>query len=274
MENTGDHCYAISTIQVLGHIPSILARDLRTKRTPLYRVLKRISEVKGQTIPGDLVDDLIRPIFPDHEFEKQQDPEEFFTQLVESWNLSRLFEFELQYHLYDQEADKATDYPFLNPQKAVVLKAPFDAETPFGTPFLPTEIDDHGQKVLVAYKILKPPPVLIYQFMRFTTFLDAPALKINDDLINISDQIDLTHVMVNEQKAKYDLFAIIEHRSLVSHRGHYVAYINLNLRNQWYLFDDWTVQPATDEDSQRALRKAYITVWIRHDRVARSAVGF
>jgi ubiquitin C-terminal hydrolase len=80
--------------------------------------------------------------------------------------------------------------------------------------------------------------------------------------------------MVNEWKAKYDLFAIIEHRSLVSHRGHYVAYINLNLKNQWYLFDDWTVEPATDADFLRALRKSYITVWIRQDGVARSAVGF
>jgi ubiquitin C-terminal hydrolase len=154
------------------------------------------------------------------------------------------------------------------------LKAPFDVKTPFETPFKPTEIDDHGDKVPVAFKILKPPSVLVYQFVRFIPILDDHAQKINDPLVNMQDQIDLSHVIANGQRAYYDLFAIIEHQGLVSHHGHYVAYINLGLRNRWYLFDDWTVEPATDKDFQRALKQSYITFWIRQDRDAREAVGF
>jgi hypothetical protein len=120
MENTGDHCYAISTIQVLGSIPANVARDLHTKNSPLHRVLKRISEVKGETISGGFIDALISPIFEGREFEKQQDPEEFLTRLVESWNLHRLFMFQLQYFIYDREHKLTTDYPMVQPQKSVV----------------------------------------------------------------------------------------------------------------------------------------------------------
>jgi hypothetical protein len=150
--------------------------------------LRRIASPKGRTIAGESIDDVIEPIFSGPAFERQQDPEEFFTRLVEDWNLERLFQFELQYFLFDKVRDQPTSEPVFAPQSAVVIKAPFDVEIPFGTPFDATEIDDHGTKIPVSYKILEPPPVLVYQFMRFIHHLGAPATKINDDLVNITQK--------------------------------------------------------------------------------------
>jgi hypothetical protein len=230
------------------------------------------------SIDAKLINDLIRPIFHGEAFNEQQDPGEFFTELVESWNLNRLFEFYTQDYVYDTQKRQATNYPIFTADKNVLIKAKFDVETPFGTPFEPTEKEDRGTVVPIVSRIVQPPPILIYQFMRFTPLTDndlgAPIQKINDDLINIADQINLSHVMVGSQSAQYDLFAMIVHQGLVVQNGHYVAYINLNLKDRWYLFDDETVVPVSDVEFQKALRQSYMTFWIHRNRDAHDAIGF
>jgi hypothetical protein len=72
---------------------------------------------------------------------------------------------------------------------------------------------------------------------------------------------------------QYVLFAVIEHISLVSDRGHYVAYINVMLKDVWYKFNDDTVTRADKEDFKRALRKSYLTIWIRDDMTAKEEAG-
>uniref|UniRef100_A0A915LYV6 Ubiquitin carboxyl-terminal hydrolase 7 n=1 Tax=Meloidogyne javanica TaxID=6303 RepID=A0A915LYV6_MELJA len=106
-------------------------------------------------------------------------------------------------------------------------------------------------------KFLSFPPVLYLQLMRFQydPLLDAN-VKINDRF-EFTDTLDLTEFIETEEKenSASDEFTYLLHAVLVHsgdfHGGHYVAFININLRGtaKWCKFDDDVVSRVAYRDA-------------------------
>ncbi|CAK5096106.1 unnamed protein product [Meloidogyne enterolobii] len=106
-------------------------------------------------------------------------------------------------------------------------------------------------------KFLSFPPVLYLQLMRFQydPLLDAN-VKINDRF-EFTDTLDLTEFIETEEKenSAKDEFTYLLHAVLVHsgdfHGGHYVAFININLRGtaKWCKFDDDVVSRVAYRDA-------------------------
>jgi hypothetical protein len=181
--------------------------------------------------------------------------------------------FKLQYFRLDDE-DPIID-PIYDSTAETVLKAPFNAEIPLRTPFLTSYIDDRGTPIEVYHKIVSPPPILVYQFKRFVSNSNGPVQKTNTPFAQIPFFNDLSDVCVEfPNGANYKLFAIVQHIGLTAEKGHYVAFIDIKMEGKWYLFDDATVEEVKTERIRREVKQAYLTFWIRHDRVAYGSVGF
>jgi hypothetical protein len=254
----------------------------------MWDILNRINRTpkpKEAYIHYDLIDKIIRPIFPGAEFENQQDPEQFFTTVIHKYGLTHLFLFQLQYYRLDD--DNPVIDPIYHSAVETVLKAPFNAEIPFRTPFLPSFIDDEGTPVEVFHKTVSPPPILVYQFKRFIPNSNGPVQKINTPFTQIPFFNDVSDVCVenplsggylpegeSSNGANYKLFAIVQHIGLTAEEGHYVAFIDIKMEGKWYLFDDAVVEEVRTHQMKNEVKQAYLAFWIRYDKIAYLSVGF
>ena len=64
------------------------------------------------------------------------------------------------------------------------------------------------------------------------------------------------HVVIQQQRAKYRLFSVVEHVGEYAHRGHYVSY-SMDSDDNWKYFDDMRVQ-SRDIDGILEDTQAYI----------------
>jgi hypothetical protein len=272
VQNSGAHCYAISLLQVLGHIPAFVdVVELYYPDSPLRTCLDRIAHPKAALIEARLVDRVIEEIVDaGHHFdtEGEQDTHELFGLLGNRYNkyddaIWELFTYKTRDFSPDGEPIRGED-------TGTCLDTEFQPSDSLLVPFAQAETsDESGNTVLSQTKILHAPSVLVYHFKRFTFEPGDPpqAYKIND-FLDIAEQVDLTAFLSEAgSEAKYRLFAIIEHIGNSMGIGHYKALINVAMGDRWWLFNDSQVTRASHDDVANMMKRAYLAFYARIDMI-------
>jgi len=77
-----------------------------------------------------------------------------------------------------------------------------------------------------------------YQYNKIYTKVNFPAILDLNEYKSEYNPLDLNY--------KYELYAVVHHSG--NHRGgHYVSYVKNPLNNQWFLFNDQVIMPATEK---------------------------
>ena len=125
-------------------------------------------------------------------------------------------------------------------------------------------------------QIIELPPVLFFHLNRFKT--KQGSMKVNDRF-EFPDVIDMSQYVHGENPDEYRLYAVVVH-SGKAEGGHYFAFLNVSMENQWVKFNDTIVKPverrqAVDDNFGGVLEfchlpkiySAYVLVYVRRSMI-------
>ena len=261
LPNQGSTCYLNSLLQVFFHLKrfrkiiyeknvdldqsniifclKLLFCDLQMKST------KRTTKIITQCFGWDQNDASI-----------PQDVAEFFHFFCDIIKESPIDLFEGEYNIlissYDNKIERVSNVTFhsilLNIEQCQSL---LDSLKLFVAPYCLSDtmkIDDkyEGTKRLVFSKL---PSVFVFQLKRFW-FNSKKGVyeKLNSiyKFPNILDVSEFAPKCNKDDETLYQLFAIIDHIGGLN-LGHYIAFINPNLKDDWYEFNDNNVIKVSEE---------------------------
>lgn len=254
ISNQGATCYLNSLIQVLFHLKKfrqfiyeynneidinnvkfclqLLFRDLQNCR---YRVN---SKLLTNSIGNYSFDTRI-----------SQDVFEFYTFFLSFFKgaPSSLFEGEYQLQISD---DNSLFEIIKKPFNSLLLtvencESIMDSFQLFIAPYLSSETNFDNS--ICQNVFTKLPPVLTVVLKRFRLNEISHEYEKLDSIVVFPQQLNLEAIAPRCANSQYEVFAIISHIGTMD-RGHYVVFINPDLKGEWYEFNDRKVRKTTKED--------------------------
>ncbi|CAF0975069.1 unnamed protein product [Brachionus calyciflorus] len=111
------------------------------------------------------------------------------------------------------------------------------------------KIDDETfiENAVKFYRFERLPEILIINLMRF--HFDKKTIRLSklNDRFEFMESLDLSAFVHDNLLPKYKLFAVIVHKGQISF-GHYNIFINMNLNDLWFKFDDDLVRKCNKEE--------------------------
>jgi hypothetical protein len=286
--NSKASCYAIALVQVLANIPAInvqygalgeILRELIREKTGFTTALpaRYINNVILETNTPMGEPDPNRP-HPEYQLSEQQDPAEFLLRLLARYPLIKeITAGALTIYFANGNIQSMEDsIPF--------IPTPLNAPEPLAGAFVPddTDIDRNltpswliADKITL-YKLAKLPPILVFQFLRFSYDKEKQIpMKIDEDL-ELPYIYDFKNHCVPElmeqrmavnRMSNYVIHSVIEHigGDGTANSGHYICVCQIfDGSGKCKLYDDARYEILQDSEQILGhLRKAYMAFYVR-----------
>lgn len=267
LKNLGNTCYLNSVLQVFRSIPELVAQ-LKSSKNPLidslftfYRDFPKHLESVVKSLR--VVNKKYAEIDPETSLPKQMDASEAWTDIIQvlaqEYGDAVTDLFRIDFEVKNSDTDAAV-YETDDRLRCVIQQDTSHIEMGIE---MDAEIMKDDLKINRSRRIVRYPPYLVVQLMRFTykveELITAKVVKrvAHPEYFNIlpylSDakrtEIINDHETNGTKIPSYRLKAVITHRGRSADSGHYVAHIRKG--EYWVKFDDEKVTEVEWEDIER-----------------------